>query len=715
MIELAGACFLAAAALGGWLGWSIRRERGVWQRRADIDAKQASAGTPATGAAPELAANRTGWLRVLDAPVLVQVCKLSNALQQIHRESKLSQAAWDRDIAPAILGYLQFVQLLPASEAHHHAHVGGLAAHTIEVIRAAVGLRNGYLLPKGGAAEVIDAQRDHWTYAVILAALLHDVGKTITDLRISIAERPDGPGRPWLPVCGDMPTAAAVEYEVRFAPKVERNYGAHRRLQLVLAPRIVPATALAFVAREPSVMRELEAAWSGDDATGVLAEIVRQADRQSAASNLQQGPRNQFATATAVPLVDQLMDAMRRLLRQGALPLNRDGAAGWIGAGAAWFVAKRLADTVREEIARAHPDDGASIPGPAKNDRLFDSWQDYGLLECNPDTGQAIWYVEVRGEGYTHEFAMLKFPLAKLFDSADDYPSEFDGDLAVIPRRKTRSTRPDEPPGDRLSGAPKTGDAHPERQRASGFLTPPSPVPPPKPARAAVKRSPGHELPTSEGIKSETKECEVPGTATAPSRNDEFLSNDESATAAAAAPRNHGRLPPATRPVTPFVSVPKTDADGGKSGHEEPGDAACRFMAWVQQGIADGSIPYNEAGAPVHFVREGMALVSPRTFREFAVLYGDDGNGLDPGTSPSDKQGIGIQRQVIKAHWHLVGPGNSNVHHFGVIGRGGKRVGKLAAVVIQHPERWFNPVPPSNPSVVPFLDPKSSEPSGASS
>uniref|UniRef100_A0ABX1N313 Putative conjugal transfer nickase/helicase TraI C-terminal domain-containing protein n=2 Tax=Aromatoleum buckelii TaxID=200254 RepID=A0ABX1N313_9RHOO len=161
--------------------------------------------------------------------------------------------------------------------------------------------------------------------------------------------------------------------------------------------------------------------------------------------------------------------------------------------------------------------------------------------------------------------------------------------------------------------------------------------------------------------------------------------------------------------------MPKTDADGGKSDHEAPGEAACRFMAWLQQGIADGSIPYNEAGAPVHFVPEGMALVSPRTFREFAALYGDDGNGLDPGTSPSDKQGIGIQRQVIKAHWHLVGPGNSNVHHFGVIGRGGKRVGKLAAVVIQHPERWFNPVPPSNPSVVPFVDPKSSEPPGACS
>ncbi|HEY0848829.1 MAG TPA: MobH family relaxase [Bradyrhizobium sp.] len=715
MAALAAACFLAAAALAGWLGWSIYRERAVRQRPADADAEQATAGAPATGAlaAPGLAASRSGWLRVLDAPTLVQVCKLSNALQQIHRESKLSQSTWDRDVAPAILGYLRFVQLLPASEAHHHAHVGGLAAHTIEVLHAAVTLRNGYLLPKGGAAEAIDAQRDHWTYAVILAALFHDIGKPMTDLRVSVADRPGGPGRQWLPVSGDMPTAGAVEYEVRFAPKAERNYGAHRRLPLVLAPRIVPATALTFVAREPSVMRQLEVAWSGDDATGVLTEIVRQADRRSAASNLQHGPRNQFATATAVPLVDQLMDAIRRLLRQGALPLNRDGAAGWIGAGAAWFVAKRLADTVREEIAHANPDDGASMPGPAKNDRLFDTWQDYGLLERNPDTGQAIWYVEVRGEGYAHEFAMLKFPLVKLFDSADDYPSDFDGDLVVKPPRKTRDKRADEPPGDGQGGAPKPGD-RPERQRASGPLTPPD-IPPPKPAHAATRPSSGRDQPTSEAKTCEAKGHEVPATTANLGRNNEFLSDDDSVTSAGTASGKPGRRPPsATRPVTPFASVPKSDTDDAKSIHEAPGEAAVRFMAWLQQGIADGSIPYNEAGAPVHFVPEGMALVSPRTFRDFAALYGDDGNGMDPDASPSDKLGIGIQRQVIKARWHLVGPGNSNVHHFGVVGRGGKRVGKLAAVVIKHPEHWFNPVPPSNPNIVPFVDPKSSEQPGAS-
>ncbi|NMG76842.1 hypothetical protein GPA25_18980 [Aromatoleum diolicum] len=650
-----------------------------------MTAYRAAAGSPCltpasrsaitVGDARQLAANRQGWLKVLDVAALIQVCNLAGALQQIQRDSKLSNAAWERDIAPAIQQYLQFVQLLPASEAHHHAHLGGLAAHTIEVVYAAVCLRNGYLLPRGGPAEQIDTQRDHWTYAVIFAALLHDIGKPITDLRVRLADRPDGPARPWLPLSGDMLTAGAVEYEVRFAPAAERNYGAHRRLPQVLAPRIVPATALAFLAREPAVLRELDAAWSGDDATSVLIEIVRGADQRSAASNLQQGPRNQFGSATAVPLVERLMEAMRRMLRQGGLPLNRDGAAGWVAEGAAWFVAKRLADAVREEIARTDPDHADGVPGPSKNDRLFDTWQDYGLLERNPDTGQAVWYVEIRGNGYAHEFAMLKFPLANLFDRPEDYPPVFDGVIVVKGPRDAREKC--------NSDAPKAADlTDPSRNRdkqsgqRSSRPRKELDVPPPKPAHAA-----------------------------SPPPEDDYLSEDDSAAAVSDAAARASASRPALRPVTPYAHVPAFPGARSKtSDAPEPSDAALQFMAWLQQGIADGSIPYNEAGAPVHFVPEGMALVSPRIFRDFATLYGDDGNGAVQASCANDKLGAGIQRQVIKARWHVVGAGNSNVHHYTVLGRGGKPVGKLAAVVIKHPERWVNPVPLPNPNIVTFSE-----------
>lgn len=706
LAALAVGCFLAAAGLGVWLLWPVVGKITAYRTAAGPPHPTSAARSAITvGDARRLAANRHGWLRVLDVTALIDVCNLAGALQQIQRESKLSTAAWERDIAPAIQQYLRFVQLLPASEAHHHAHLGGLAAHTIEVVHAAVCLRNGYLLPRGGPAEQIDAQRDHWTYAVIFAALLHDIGKPITDLRVSLADRPDGSARPWLPMSGDMLTAGAVEYEVRFAPAAERNYGAHRRLPQVLAPRIVPATALAFLAREPVVMLELDAAWSGDDATSALTAIVRGADQRSAASNLQQGPRNQFGSATAVPLVERLMDAMRRMLRQGGLPLNRDGAAGWIAEGAAWFVAKRLADAVREEISRTEPDNADSVPGPSKNDRLFDTWQDYGLLERNPDTGQAVWYVEIRGNGYAHEFAMLKFPLANLFDRPDDYPPVFDGVIVVKAPREVREQS--------NSDAPKAADStDPSRNRGkesgqrSSRPRKELDVPPPKPAHAASappefneprpatpRQSPPTAAPAGAGVE------------------DDYLSDDDSAAAdadavtPASAPRP--ALLPSNRPVTPYAHVPASPPRGARGEASDapgPSDAALQFMAWLQQGIADGSIPYNEAGAPVHFVPEGMALVSPRTFRDFATLYGDDGNGAVHASSANDKLGAGIQRQVIKARWHVVGAGNSNVHHYMVLGRGGKPVGKLAAVVIKHPERWVNPVPLPNPNIVTFAE-----------
>ena len=56
-------------------------------------------------------------------------------------------------------------------------------------------------------------------------------------------------------------------------------------------------------------------------------------------------------------------------------------------------------------------------------------------------------------------------------------------------------------------------------------------------------------------------------------------------------------------------------------------EAALRFVGWVQEGLASGRLRFNESGAVVHFVPEGMLLVSPRIFREFAKIHGEDGRG----------------------------------------------------------------------------------------
>ena len=708
---LSALCLLAAAVLAWW----------VWRQRSS-----ATAQAPATPAAPvRLSGSAEDWCRVLPGEDLLQHCNAQATLAEIRRQSRLAPAVFDRDLRSAVVAYAEFVQLAPASESHHHAHPGGLLAHTLEVILVALRLRNGYLLPLHAPTELIDQQRDHWTFAVFLAALLHDIGKIMTGLRLQVRDAPKAPIRRWLPMSGALTQSRATEYRIGFAPTAERDYLAHKKLALVLLHGIVTPNALAFLGRESLVLDALTQFLGAEDqstdaaAEGAkaLAEIVKQADRHSVAHNLQHGPRDRFGSASAVPLIERLMAAMRTLLAQGtALPLNRDGAAGWVFEGAIWFVAKRLADSVRAMLQKDGLEDG--VPGPTKNDRLFDAWQDYGALEVNPDTGQAIWYVEVAGDGYAHRLAMLKFPLHKVFDDAARYPAPMLGTIASVPRQEADAGRPvasggEHEPGKTPDEIPTqtADDADPPRiaQPDAAAMAPPqaderaSPVARPEnPANRneiPAPRSPGGRKaaapePATAAAASRTQapapaiSRAVPGVAPArPSldRSDEFLDETDAVSMPGRRLKPKTKGVPASRgagAVAPFAVAPRLPAD------KEPTNLAVAFMEWVQQGLADGSLPFNEAGAPVHFIAQGMVLVSPRIFRDFAEATQE---GADA-----------VQQQVIGAGWHVKAPGNSNILHFAVVKRDGVRAGKLSAVVIGEPQRWVNPLPPPNQCIVPF-------------
>ena len=95
----------------------------------------------------------------------------------------------------------------------------------------------------------------------------------------------------------------------------------------------------------------------------------------------------------------------------------------------------------------------------------------------------------------------------------------------------------------------------------------------------------------------------------------------------------------------------------------------------------------------MHFTAEGMALVSPLIFKLFASESASQ--------AEAEIQAMQVQREVIKAGWHLMtstkGSGRLNILRYEVMGRGGTAVGKLSAVVLIDPDRWVLPVPPSNP------------------
>ena len=147
------------------------------------------------------------------------------------------------------------------------------------------------------------------------------------------------------------------------------------------------------------------------------------------------------------------------------------------------------------------------------------------------------------------------------------------------------------------------------------------------------------------------------------------------------------------------VSLTHTLSSGVAALHDAVPDAARHFMAWLQQGLADGSVRINEAGALVHFVDEGMLLVSPRIFKEFAKRFGEDGLSTVAAGGHDTDAGRWIQRQVLRAGWHVQAENGINILTYQVThkGRAGSR---LSGVLIKRPERFVNPVPPTNPVLV---------------
>lgn len=121
-----------------------------------------------------------------------------------------------------------------------------------------------------------------------------------------------------------------------------------------------------------------------------------------------------------------------------------------------------------------------------------------------------------------------------------------------------------------------------------------------------------------------------------------------------------------------------------------------RFMEWVRQGIADGTLPVNVRGALVHGVEDGLLLASPGIFRAF--IRRDGAGQAEPGDAAKR-----LQREVLRAGWHLRADGGVNLH-----GYAWKQDGRVAArihgIVILSPGRFFNPVPAINPALVRVAD-----------
>ena len=488
-------CGLVLTASGLWMIYSV-------MHRTEVAAASAPAQSPDCEQLP-----------VLPASELFAATGTEGLLAAIQSKCGFSAEHFHLTVMPVLNAYAEFVQQLPASESHHDAQPGALLIRSLEVVDFALTFRRGQILPKGAAPEDIMRLEHRWTYAVLVAALTHDIGKHITDLRVMLYREGSRVAELWAPLSGMMAELGAVRYSVEFVGTHEREHSLDRKLPVFLFQRLIPGDALVWLSNDRELISELMAVLANekDCGSGAIRQLVLRAHTESSKRNLPAGSR---------------------------VPLDR---------------ARRDAD-VHESA------DKPVAVAP----------------RCEPNAADLV---------------------------TEDYLDD------VEDRAEEHVTKP--------------GGSH---------------VPP-----SALK-------------------------------------------------------PQLLAPVALNWSAPPQSA--AEAVPSAPPEAALRFMAWLQTGLAQGTVSFNEAGAMVHFVNEGMLMVSPRIFEHFASVLGEKGI-TSAATASRDKKDLGmdIQKQVLKAGWHVRGRKGNNMLHYQVLQRG-KSGASISGVVIARPGRFVSPVPPASLHVV---------------
>ena len=494
----------------------------------------------------------------------------------------LSNRFWNILYLKTLTNLAEYIQELPASEAHHHSGRGGLLAHTMETALNALRIRRGKLLPPNSDAETVTRFKDVWTYAVFTAALGHDLGKPITDMSIELFDKKNSKLCSWSPFKGPMSTYQdAHAYKIQYLRN--RVYASHERASALYIHHIFPVVGLEWIANNPEVFYYWTNLLTGHaEDSGVIGAIIHEADKHSVASNLagDQISFNAVTNTSRKPLHQRILTSLRYQIDEGMLPLNRDGAAGWIVDSKLWIVVKRALDQVRDHMTLE-----GQTGIPARNDRIMDELQQYNILIPNGD--KAVWKCQVFAPDWpkAHELTLLCLSTDKVWPSDEAKPESFNGSVKAL--NPSISADSDTPMESTLLNEPIN------QEQQTGSHSGESDYP-------ETDETPINILPTRQIL--------VPPTINFSELAAPSPILDSKLTSSTPNTEDHNKTQGTV--ISPEFSASTADLEPETNGGTE-------FLNWLRDGLHHRQFKVNDVNSRIHMTKEGLLLLSPAIFKQF--------------------------------------------------------------------------------------------------
>ncbi|MCU7799690.1 MAG: TraI domain-containing protein [gamma proteobacterium symbiont of Lucinoma myriamae] len=486
------------------------------------------------------------------------------------------------------------------------------------------------------------------------AALLHDIGKTLALVQITLTNK-EGHTSSWSPYLGKMPSSTR-SYQITFQPA---DYHLHHQLSISLMD-ILPRQARHWLLLDKRLIKQLMA-WLMSDPyeCGIIGEIVRKADMESTAADLKLGGHKvRFPGTFHLPMIDRLMTALRHLLNDGILKLNRNGASGWIYQGKAYLVCRTVANAVQHYLQ-----ENGATDIPTEPTRLYDTWQEHGYAQDNPDGG-AIWKIAINGEDYQLNLTVMIFTASQLF-RVGHIPREMKGSIEIL----SQNTNIKE-----LSQSPNTQTPH---ETVSTNTAEPTGSDTDTQSNQPINNADPFDLSNDQSTETSSAQIQEPVTTkntsaeleTSPEPGDLYTPTQQKTATADLSESNNEKTEavPTSRNLAqnnleqPSNSgaVPHDNASIPAPSEREVGEY---FIQWVRRSVRDKSLKVNQVKAQVHVIAKGVILISPVIIKKFCSKM-----GYDEMTSGKPTWKI-VQAHFHKCKLHIKTDNHVNIHKFQVKG-----------------------------------------------
>ena len=265
----------------------------------------------------------------------VLIGRMQKEINFIRNELGMSYEDFDRLIEPAMHNFIQYADLIPASEYKHHSTGGGLVYHSFDVAKRAMRMAQHTQFPIG-IGTVADTQRSNiqWKTGTVLAALMHDGGKILADVEISNGAEKNDDLIIWDAHKEQTLYEWASEHKIEryFIKWLKGRHMKHQNASLMVMQRLIPQDAWSWLGGcydGHDVHAAMLASVAKSTIDHPMTKIVAEADSESARRDI--FARNSHITKEIkqVPLSELLCDLMKHYVLTNKWLVNAGNAPVW--------------------------------------------------------------------------------------------------------------------------------------------------------------------------------------------------------------------------------------------------------------------------------------------------------------------------------------------------------------------------------------------------